>query len=206
MIFSYNRPAIGDTLLIVLAPMQEKKAIHAERRGNIVRITEGKQVLGWNIFHISQVLPITGRGQIHFDLQEIAQLNDLITDAGFDDRLPKEEEAHFVVGDVKTCVDHPDSDHLKVTETEVDHEELLQIVCGAPNIAAGQKVVVAKPGAMMPDGTMIWPGKLRGVESSGMICSARELQMPNAPQKRGILVLPAGATVGSLVEVPPKKE
>ena len=66
----------------------------------------------------------------------------------------------------------------------------MQIVCGAPNIDEGQKVVVAKVGAMMPNGAMIFPGKLRGVESMGMICSARELELPNAPQKRGILVLP----------------
>ena len=55
-------------------------------------------------------------------------------------------------------VKHPDSDHLSITQTEVDNGEILQIVCGAPNIKAGQKVVVAKPGAMMPDGLMIWPG------------------------------------------------
>ena len=72
----------------------------------------------------------------------------------------------------------------------------MQIVCGAPNIEAGQKVVVAKPGAMMPDGMMIWPGTLRGVDSYGMICSARELHLPNAPAKKGILVLPEDAVVG----------
>ncbi|HFJ6866946.1 TPA: DUF4479 domain-containing protein, partial [Enterococcus faecium] len=59
-----------------------------------------------------------------------------------------------------------------------------------------QKVVVAKPGAMMPDGMMIWPGTLRGVDSYGMICSARELHLPNAPAKKGILVLPEDAVVG----------
>ena len=62
-------------------------------------------------------------------------------------------------------------------------------MCGAPNIEAGQNVVVAKVGAMMPNGAMIWPGKLRGVESFGMLCAARELALPNAPQARGILVL-----------------
>ena len=102
----------------------------------------------------------------------------------------------MVVGYVKTCVPHPDSDHLSITETQVGKEEVLQIVCGAPNIEAGQKVVVAKPGAMMPDGMMIWPGTLRGVESHGMICSAKELQLPDAPKEKGILVLPEDAVIG----------
>jgi tRNA-binding protein len=67
--------------------------------------------------------------------------------------------------------------------------ETLQIVCGAPNVDKGQKVVVAKTGAVMPSGMIIKDAVLRGVASSGMICSARELALPNAPQKRGILVL-----------------
>ena len=87
------------------------------------------------------------------------------------------------------------------TQTEVDNGEILQIVCGAPNIKAGQKVVVAKPGAMMPDGLMIWPGVLRGEESFGMICSAKELRLPNAPAKKGILELPFDAEVGSAFAV-----
>ena len=74
---------------------------------------------------------------------------------------------------------------------------MLQIVCGAPNIRKGLKVVVAKPGAMMPDGLLIWPGELRGVASAGMICSAKELQLTNAPKKRGILELPQDAETGS---------
>jgi tRNA-binding protein len=90
---------------------------------------------------------------------------------------------------------------LHITETEIDGGETLQIVCGAPNIEAGQKVVVAKPGAMMPDGQMIWPGSLRGVESFGMICSARELHLPNAPEKKGILVLAEDAKTGEKFEV-----
>ena len=58
-------------------------------------------------------------------------------------------------------------------------------MCGAPNIEAGQKVVVAKPGAMMPDGMMIWPGTLRGVESFGMICSAKRIAVAKCSRKEG---------------------
>ena len=63
-------------------------------------------------------------------------------------------------------------------------DETLQIVCGAPNVDAGQKVVVAKIGAVMPSGMLIKEGNLRGVDSYGMLCSARELAIPNAPSEK----------------------
>ena len=72
----------------------------------------------------------------------------------------------------------------------------MQIVCGAPNVEAGQKVVVAKPGAVMPSGLIIRPSALRGVASSGMLCSARELGLADAPQVKGILVLDESAQTG----------
>ncbi|MDU2099239.1 MAG: DUF4479 domain-containing protein, partial [Staphylococcus sp.] len=75
--------------------------------------------------------------------------------------------------------------------------EKLQIVCGAPNVEAGQKVVVAKVGAVMPSGMVIKDAELRGVASSGMICSMRELNLPNAPQEKGIMVLSDDYKVGN---------
>lgn len=84
--------------------------------------------------------------------------------------------------------EHPDSDHLHICQVDLKNEQT-QIVCGAPNVEAGQRVVVATVGAVMPSGSIIKPSKLRKIESNGMICSARELGLPNAPQVRGILVL-----------------
>ena len=66
----------------------------------------------------------------------------------------------------------------------------------SPNVKAGQKVVVATPGTVMPNGSIIWSGELRGVESHGMLCSARELGLENAPAKKGILVLNDDAVIG----------
>ncbi len=83
---------------------------------------------------------------------------------------------------------HPNADKLNICKVDVG-TETLQIVCGAPNVDAGQKVVVAKVGAVMPSGMIIKDAELRGVPSSGMICSAKELALPNAPQEKGILVL-----------------
>ena len=77
----------------------------------------------------------------------------------------------------------------------------VQIVCGAPNVDAGQKVVVAKVGAVMPSGMVIRDAELRGVPSSGMICSAKELGLPDAPEEKGILVLDNNAVVGETFSI-----
>ena len=111
--------------------------------------------------------------------------------------VPGEGLKGLVVGLATEVVDHPDSDHLHVTMTRVSDSEVLQIVCGAPNVKAGQKVVVAKPGTVMPSGAIIWAGELRGVASHGMLCSARELGLENAPAKKGILVLDDATPVGT---------
>ena len=108
-----------------------------------------------------------------------------------------------MVGYVETKDKHPNADKLSICSVNVG-DEILQIVCGAPNVEAGQKVVVAKIGAVMPSGMLIKEGNLRGVESYGMLCSARELAIPNAPSEKGILVLPEDAIVGSAFEAPTK--
>ena len=88
-----------------------------------------------------------------------------------------EKLENVVVGRVLTCQAHPNSDHLHVCSVDVGGAEPLQIVCGAPNVAAGQLVPVALVGAVLPGGT-IKKGKLRGVESCGMICSGPEMGVP----------------------------
>jgi len=106
-----------------------------------------------------------------------------------------------VVGHVVEKEKHPDADKLNVCKVDVGEAEHLQIVCGAPNVAAGQKVPVALVGASLPGGLAIKRAKLRGVESMGMICSAKELGLndkllPKEIQE-GILVLPEGTSVGA---------
>ncbi|MGA9286423.1 MAG: phenylalanine--tRNA ligase subunit beta [Solirubrobacteraceae bacterium] len=94
---------------------------------------------------------------------------------------------NFVVGRVLDAQPHPDADRLKVCKVDVGEAEPAGIVCGAPNVAAGQTVAVALPGARMPDGTKIKAAKLRGVPSHGMILAADELQIDN--DHAGIMVL-----------------
>jgi phenylalanyl-tRNA synthetase beta chain len=112
---------------------------------------------------------------------------------------------HFVVGEVLTCTAHPNSDHLHVC-TVSDGARELQIVCGAPNCAAGLKVPLATVGAIVPEGGFaIKKAKLRGVESFGMLCSARELKLSN--EHAGLLVLdPALKTGTPMREVLPLPE
>ncbi|MDT2703753.1 YtpR family tRNA-binding protein [Enterococcus dongliensis] len=201
MIFAYNKQNVGDTLMIIVKN-DENEENSMERKGDVARIqtTDGTTV-AWNFFNASNYLTIQGNGQVELLEKDIETLNEQLKLAGFEERLVADLSPKFVVGYVKTCIPHPDSDHLHITETEIDGDKTLQIVCGAPNIEAGQKVVVAKPGAMMPDGQIIWPGNLRGIDSFGMICSAKELHLPNAPEKRGILVLAEDAKIGEKFEV-----
>ena len=101
------------------------------------------------------------------------------------------------VGKVLTCEMHPDSDHLHVTTVDLGKGEPQQIVCGAPNVAAGQKVIVADLGCVLYDGDkefVIKKSKLRGVESLGMICAEDEIGIGN--DHAGIIVLPEDAKVG----------
>lgn len=201
MIFAYNPKYVSDTLLVIT---EDDRGLEqsVERKGNVARLeTEDGRVIGWNFFAISEELTIEGSGQVTLTDDQVKKLNDLIKAAGFTEELVPDHEPKFVVGLVKSCEPHEDSDHLSITEIEVDNGNTLQIVCGAPNIRKGLKVVVAKPGAMMPDGMLIWPGELRGVKSYGMVCSAKELQLPNAPMKRGILELPMDAQVGEAFEI-----
>jgi phenylalanyl-tRNA synthetase beta chain len=102
---------------------------------------------------------------------------------------------NFVVGKVQTCEQHPDADRLKVCTVDVGDGTASQIVCGAPNVAAGQTVAVAKPGSIMPDGTKLKKAKLRGVESNGMILAEDEVGIGS--DHAGIMELETKAKPGS---------
>ena len=109
----------------------------------------------------------------------------------------------IVVGETLSVVDHPDSDHLHVCQVNIGTEEPIQIVCGAPNVAAGQKVIVALHGARITGNAKIKKGKMRGQESNGMICSLAELGYSESVVSKkyadGIFVLPAEAVPGTEV-------
>ena len=100
-----------------------------------------------------------------------------------------------IVAEVVECVEHPDSDHLHVTKLNTGEPELLQVVCGAPNVAAGQKVLLATVGTVLGEDFKIKKSKIRGVESFGMICAEDELGIGQSHD--GIMVLDPEAVVGT---------
>jgi phenylalanyl-tRNA synthetase beta chain len=128
-----------------------------------------------------------------------AEIADVLTLAG--DKLERlhrvgvGDPAEFVVGKVLTAERHPDADRLTVCSVDIGAGEPSTIVCGAPNVAAGQTVAVARPGAIMPDGTKLGEAKLRGVRSSGMILAEDEVGIGEDHQGTMVLddSLPAGA-------------
>ncbi|MBQ9451079.1 MAG: phenylalanine--tRNA ligase subunit beta [Bacteroidales bacterium] len=103
--------------------------------------------------------------------------------------------AGVVVAEVLTCEPHPDSDHLHITTVNPGQGDPLTVVCGAPNVAAGQKVLFAQLGTVLPGDFKIKKSKIRGVESFGMICAEDELGIGDSHE--GIMVLPEDAVVGT---------
>ena len=189
MNFFYNKAGIGDTLMISIHDIDENDRI-IEQKGNVVRIVDQTtgQTAGYNIFNISEYVSVDSKGVVEVTEELVHTINDLLEKNQFKDQLEGDFSPKFVVGHVKEKSKHPNADKLSVCKVDVGDEEL-QIVCGAPNVEVDQKVVVAKVGAVMPGGMVIKEAQLRGVESYGMICSAKELNLANAPKEKGILVL-----------------
>ncbi len=129
------------------------------------------------------------------------QIADAMTSIGIEVDSVEETPAiegglrNVVVAKVLTCVPHPDSDHLHITTVDDGSAESVQVVCGAPNVAAGQKVFFARVGAVLPGDFKIKKSKIRGVESLGMICAEDELGI--GEDHSGIKVLPEDAPVGT---------
>ncbi len=185
LIASYNRPGMGDVLVTMVNNGSGEQTVTTKQKVTEIKDAQG-QLLGYNFQNASQLLPdLEGhRGQVVLTEDQVATLNQAIQEAGFATPLVADLSPKFVVGYVSEMEDHPKSDHLHITKVDLG-DETVQIVCGSPNIENHVKVIVAKVGAMMPSGQIIWPGELVGVESDGMICAGRELNLKNAPDKPG---------------------
>ncbi|OTP11987.1 phenylalanine-tRNA ligase beta subunit [Enterococcus sp. 10A9_DIV0425] len=116
---------------------------------------------------------------------------------------PSEGLKKIVVGEVKECIPHPDSDHLSICQVDIGEEELSQIVCGAPNVKAGIKVIVALPNSRISGNVKIKKGKMRGQVSNGMICALQEIGYSDSVVPKsyaeGIYYLPQDAVNGEPV-------
>lgn len=193
----YNKPGVGDVLLIQLTPEKTEKVI-TETNGDVTQVKDAQtnEVLAINIFEFSKYKELDVQGNVPLTAEIVEAVQHILTKNDVSFTLEVDLSPKFVVGHVDSLEQHPNADKLKVCRVNVG-ESTLQIVCGAPNVEAGQKVVVAKVGAVMPSGMVIKDAELRGVASSGMLCSARELAIPNAPEVKGILILDEHKEVGS---------
>ena len=134
----------------------------------------------------------------NIDVKELAEKMTAVGNE-YDEATSLVNATNLVVGEVLTCQMHPDSDHLHLCEVNIG-EEVLNIVCGAPNVRTGLKVIVAKVGAELPGGVKIKKGLIRGQESNGMLCSLYEIGIDkkylSEQEKNGICELPSNAKPG----------
>ena len=132
--------------------------------------------------------------------QDLEELAVKITESGINiEKVITNKIDNLVIGKVVSCIDHPDSDHLHLCQVDIGKEEQQQIVCGAPNVREGLKVIVALPGAVLPGDFAIKSSKIRGVESNGMICALYELGLEEKTDEtyaKGIEELNENAPVG----------
>ncbi len=136
---------------------------------------------------------------IDLEGEDLKELATKITKAGINvEAVISNHIDNLVIGEVVECTDHPDSDHLHLCQVNVG-DKTIQIVCGAPNVRKGLKVIVALPGAVLPGDFEIKAGKIRGEESNGMICALFELGLEEKTEEnynKGIHELPSDAPIG----------
>lgn len=132
--------------------------------------------------------------------QDLKELAVKITKAGINvEKVITNHIDHLTIGEIVECAPHPDSDHLNLCQVRINDKEIKQIVCGAPNVRKGLKVIVALPGAHLPGDFEIKVSKIRGIESNGMICALYELGLEEKTEEaynRGIHELDDDAPVG----------
>ncbi|MDT0111749.1 DUF4479 domain-containing protein [Listeria booriae] len=195
----YNEKGVGDTLLVHLNDVEKT---NNESKGNVTRIFDAEtgETVAINIFEVSKKRQFDANGKVNLTEEDVVFINQELADNGFDFVVEADLSPKFVVGYVASKEKHPNADKLNVCQVDLG-DKTVQIVCGAPNVEAGQKVVVAKIGAVMPSGLIIKPSNLRGEDSFGMICAARELAIPDAPQEKGIMVLDDSYETGAVYPV-----
>lgn len=196
----YNKQGVGDVLMLTKGNF-DKNHIDTESNSNVTLIKNGltEELVSVNIFNISESFAIEGNGNIELTEEQLTQVNTLIKEAGFDLTIEIDNSPKFVVGHVESCEKLEGSDHLSLTQVNVG-DSSLQIVCGASNIAQGQDVIVARHGAVLPSGSIIWNGQLRGTDSFGMICSTRELNLTDIEDLPGIWELDQTFEAGTSLE------
>ncbi len=193
----YNREGVGDVIMFSKGTLSRDK-IATSKIGDVTRIynNETKETMGYNIQNISKLIPIEGKGRVQLSQSQLDLINQSLYEQGFE-TIPFDDNPRLVVAEVLEVKDLEGSDHLHITQTKIAENEVVQIVCGAPNVREGMFVVAALPGAVMPNGQVIWEGELRGVSSYGMLTSAFELGVDPEHVRKGILEIKNNVPVGT---------
>ncbi|QUW22743.1 DUF4479 domain-containing protein [Sporosarcina sp. Marseille-Q4063] len=196
MIAFYNEQGVGNVLLVQLELEKPKETMN-ENIGDVtvIKDAETQKIVAFNLFNAANYVKVEANGEVELTEEIIEKVQQALRENHVDLELDVDLSPKFVIGHVVKKDKHPNADRLNVCTVDVG-SETLQIVCGASNVDANQKVVVAKVGAVMPSGLVIKDAELRGVASSGMICSASELALPDAEEGSGILVLDEKSVVG----------
>ncbi|MBD7984341.1 DUF4479 domain-containing protein [Sporosarcina sp. Sa2YVA2] len=192
----YNNNGVGDVLMVQLTTERPVDML-IDKKGDVTIIKDeaSGKVVAFNLFNASKYVSVKADGQVETTEEIVNEMKIALEKNSVTMGLDVDFSPKFVIGYVRKKEKHPNADKLSVCTVDVG-KDTLQIVCGAPNVDADQKVVIAKVGAVMPSGMIIRDAELRGVASSGMICSAKELNLPNAPEEKGILVLPSDSVIG----------
>lgn len=190
-----NKLLFPDVLFLLV---QEGTPAEIKESGSVVSILDEEiGVLGYNLYGEESDFEQLPNGYITLTDDVLGLINDFFEKSGLN-LLEVDISEKFVVGLVEEVEDHPNSSHLHICKVSVG-TEILQIVCGARNVQAGLKVIVACVGAVMPDGKLIKAAKVNGVQSNGMLCSARELQLQDVKAYDGIFELNSDEVVGTLL-------
>ncbi|NYF25208.1 YtpR family tRNA-binding protein [Sporosarcina sp. JAI121] len=192
----YNLNGVGDVLLVQLTHTRSVTVTTKSLEDVTLIFDEAtNELTAFNLSNASTYMEIDANGEVELTEKLVDRLQQALHKNKVETKLDVDLTPKFVVGHVLNKEKHPNADKLSVCTVDVG-SETVQIVCGAPNVDAGQKIVVAKVGAVMPSGMVIRDAELRGVPSAGMICSAKELGLADAPEEKGILVLDNSAVAG----------
>lgn len=184
----FNHKTFPNCCMIVL---NEKEVTKYETKEDVTVLYNNDEIIGYNI--TNELFSKYADGYQPLNESLINEINQILENVN--ETIDPDMTIRFKVGKVIECVEHPESDHLHICKVDIA-SDVLQIVCGAHNVCEGILVVVACENAVMPNGKLITPGKLRGVDSYGMLCSAYELGLIEEP-KKGLLILDESYIIGS---------
>lgn len=191
----YDYESIGDVLLIVFDSNTIPNVI--KRDNDVVSLYKDDKLIGINIFNISKIMKIKAKGYIPLVSDRVLEVINTILKNSNVAELPDQKDSGFRVAKIVDIEEHPDSEHLHICTVDIGEKEPLQIVCGAFNARKDLICVCATPYTFMPNGQSIIPNKLLGIDSYGMLCSGRELNLEGYEGKKGLLELDESYTLGS---------